>query len=86
MLKYDYFTDIEDNATLESDKSAISVLQKAVFKNCLLLESDKSAISVLQKAVFKNCLFILPPGNKSDKLRGLGQSPRLLSPEGAPHT
>ena len=65
MLKYDYFTDIEDNATLES---------------------DKSAISVLQKAVFKNCLFILPPGNKSDKLRGLGQSPRLLSPEGAPHT
>ncbi len=36
MQKYDYFTDIEDNATLKSDKSAISVLQKAVFKNCLL--------------------------------------------------
>ncbi len=31
MVKSKYFPDIEDNATLESDKSAISGLQEAVF-------------------------------------------------------
>ena len=51
-------------------------------------EGNMSAISGLREAVIEQILplSILPPGNKSEKLRGTGQSPVTANPEGVRHT